>query len=184
MKLICNDCGKRYDYDKDEFCPKCGSYNPPTKTVATQMEAELEGRFAPRRAVEAAERARHLAKHPAGDGEPSDYAPEPAHGTSTPLNGAPKPSPRSTLRDVGADLKNMGRDLSRDFSGRPGGSGPRRTPSRKTAPGTRPKYTPHEDASHRGAPRDRRQQDQGTVIAIVVFIIILINFLRILFRIL
>lgn len=26
--ITCSSCGKRYDYDVDEFCPKCGSYNP------------------------------------------------------------------------------------------------------------------------------------------------------------
>ena len=27
--ITCTSCGKRYDYDADDFCPKCGSYNPP-----------------------------------------------------------------------------------------------------------------------------------------------------------
>lgn len=27
--VTCSSCGKRYDYDVDEFCPKCGSYTPP-----------------------------------------------------------------------------------------------------------------------------------------------------------
>lgn len=27
--VICSSCGKRYNYDTDDFCPKCGSYNPP-----------------------------------------------------------------------------------------------------------------------------------------------------------
>lgn len=30
MHLVtCSECGKHYDYDKDDFCPKCGVYNPP-----------------------------------------------------------------------------------------------------------------------------------------------------------
>ena len=28
-KVTCASCGLPYDYDSDDFCPKCGSYNPP-----------------------------------------------------------------------------------------------------------------------------------------------------------
>lgn len=28
----CYECGKRYDFDTDDFCPKCGAFNPPTHT--------------------------------------------------------------------------------------------------------------------------------------------------------
>ena len=29
----CHDCGKRYNFDKDDFCPKCGAFTqPPHKT--------------------------------------------------------------------------------------------------------------------------------------------------------
>ena len=28
-KIQCADCGKHYDYDVDDFCPRCGSFNPP-----------------------------------------------------------------------------------------------------------------------------------------------------------
>ena len=27
--LKCYDCGKRYNYDEDGFCPKCGAFNQP-----------------------------------------------------------------------------------------------------------------------------------------------------------
>ena len=27
MKIVCQSCGKRYDTDQDELCPRCGSYN-------------------------------------------------------------------------------------------------------------------------------------------------------------
>ncbi len=30
-QIVCEDCGKRYDYGKDEFCPRCGAFNPPVK---------------------------------------------------------------------------------------------------------------------------------------------------------
>ena len=28
-KVTCASCGRPYDYDSDDFCPKCGSYKPP-----------------------------------------------------------------------------------------------------------------------------------------------------------
>lgn len=29
----CHDCGKRYNFDKDDFCPRCGAFTqPPHKT--------------------------------------------------------------------------------------------------------------------------------------------------------
>ena len=31
--VICKDCKKRYDYDRDDFCPRCGAFNPPAKTL-------------------------------------------------------------------------------------------------------------------------------------------------------
>jgi len=30
-KIRCYDCGKRYDYDIDDFCPKCGSFTQPAR---------------------------------------------------------------------------------------------------------------------------------------------------------
>ena len=44
-KVTCADCGKRYDYDKDDFCPKCGSFNQPPDSGATRLEQELLSRF-------------------------------------------------------------------------------------------------------------------------------------------
>lgn len=32
MRLVCEECKKAYDYDIDDFCPRCGAYNPPPKT--------------------------------------------------------------------------------------------------------------------------------------------------------
>ena len=30
MRMVkCYDCGRRYDYDEDGFCPKCGGFNQP-----------------------------------------------------------------------------------------------------------------------------------------------------------
>ena len=28
-KVTCHECGKRYDYDNDGFCPACGAFNSP-----------------------------------------------------------------------------------------------------------------------------------------------------------
>lgn len=32
MRLVCEECGKRYDYAVDDFCPRCGAFNQPKKT--------------------------------------------------------------------------------------------------------------------------------------------------------
>lgn len=42
MKLIvCEDCGKRYDFEKDDFCPRCGAFNPPVKTWGTDAQGNV-----------------------------------------------------------------------------------------------------------------------------------------------
>ena len=30
-KVQCEECGKNYDYDEDDFCPRCGAYNAPQR---------------------------------------------------------------------------------------------------------------------------------------------------------
>lgn len=30
-KVQCAECGKRYDFDIDDFCPKCGAFNQPVR---------------------------------------------------------------------------------------------------------------------------------------------------------
>lgn len=32
-KVRCYDCGKTYDFDVDDFCPKCGAFNQPGKSA-------------------------------------------------------------------------------------------------------------------------------------------------------
>ena len=44
-RIHCADCGKNYDYDVDDFCPRCGSFNPPPDSGATRLEQELLSRF-------------------------------------------------------------------------------------------------------------------------------------------
>lgn len=33
----CHDCGKRYNFDKDDFCPRCGAFTqpPPATRIGT-----------------------------------------------------------------------------------------------------------------------------------------------------
>lgn len=44
-RVQCTNCGQRYDYDRDDFCPKCGAYNPPPDSGTTRLEQELLARF-------------------------------------------------------------------------------------------------------------------------------------------
>ena len=39
MRMVhCEDCGKRYDYDVDGFCPRCGAFNQPVWSPAAQQK--------------------------------------------------------------------------------------------------------------------------------------------------
>jgi len=29
--VTCHECNRRYDFDKDDFCPRCGAFTPPPK---------------------------------------------------------------------------------------------------------------------------------------------------------
>lgn len=33
QKVRCYDCGKSYDYDEDCFCPSCGAFNQPQRSL-------------------------------------------------------------------------------------------------------------------------------------------------------
>ena len=69
-RVTCKDCRYVYDYDRDDFWPRCGSYNPPGDTGSTRLEQELLSRFGDARrnqtrareqqAERAAEGRRHL----------------------------------------------------------------------------------------------------------------------------
>lgn len=37
-KLVCEECGKRYDYHTTEFCPRCGAYNRPQDRAISHLE--------------------------------------------------------------------------------------------------------------------------------------------------
>lgn len=32
-KVRCYECGKSYDFDEDDFCPKCGAFNQPVRSI-------------------------------------------------------------------------------------------------------------------------------------------------------
>lgn len=32
-RVQCHECGKRYNYDVDDFCPRCGAFTQPYKTL-------------------------------------------------------------------------------------------------------------------------------------------------------
>ena len=40
-KIVCDECKKAYDYDRDEFCPKCGAFNQPVKTWGTDAQGNV-----------------------------------------------------------------------------------------------------------------------------------------------
>ena len=40
-RIVCEDCKKAYDYDRDEFCPKCGAFNQPVKTWGTDAQGNI-----------------------------------------------------------------------------------------------------------------------------------------------
>lgn len=39
--IVCEDCKKRYDFEKDEFCPRCGCFNQPVKTWGTDANGNI-----------------------------------------------------------------------------------------------------------------------------------------------
>ena len=40
-QIVCDECRKRYDYDKDEFCPRCGAFNQPVKLWTTDSQGNV-----------------------------------------------------------------------------------------------------------------------------------------------
>ena len=40
-RIVCEECRKRYDYDKDEFCPKCGAFNQPVRTWGMDAQGNV-----------------------------------------------------------------------------------------------------------------------------------------------
>lgn len=40
-KVKCYECGKVYDFDQEDFCPKCGAFNQPKKQVQVGADGSL-----------------------------------------------------------------------------------------------------------------------------------------------
>ena len=40
-RVRCYDCGKRYDFDLDDFCPRCGAFNPPDRTSRIDADGSV-----------------------------------------------------------------------------------------------------------------------------------------------
>lgn len=40
-KVRCYDCGKTYDFDVDDFCPKCGAFNQPGKSARISADGAV-----------------------------------------------------------------------------------------------------------------------------------------------
>jgi hypothetical protein len=40
-RIVCEDCKRQYDYDKDEFCPRCGAFNQPVKVWGTDSQGNI-----------------------------------------------------------------------------------------------------------------------------------------------
>jgi hypothetical protein len=39
--IVCEECGKRYNYEKDDFCPRCGAFNQPKKTWGVDAKGNV-----------------------------------------------------------------------------------------------------------------------------------------------
>ncbi len=44
-RVTCQSCGRSYDYDAEDLCPRCGCFNSPPDQGATALEREMLGRF-------------------------------------------------------------------------------------------------------------------------------------------
>lgn len=41
QRIVCEECGKHYDYQKDDFCPQCGAFNPPRRTWGVDSKGDV-----------------------------------------------------------------------------------------------------------------------------------------------
>lgn len=41
QRIVCEECGKQYDFERDDFCPKCGAFNQPVKTWGTDAQGNV-----------------------------------------------------------------------------------------------------------------------------------------------
>lgn len=40
-RVRCYECGKVYNFDTDDFCPKCGAFNQPKRTVRIAADGSV-----------------------------------------------------------------------------------------------------------------------------------------------
>ena len=40
-RIVCEECKKVYDYDRDEFCPRCGAFTPPVRTWGVDAQGNV-----------------------------------------------------------------------------------------------------------------------------------------------
>ena len=40
-RVRCYECGKRYDFDVDDFCPKCGAFNQPDRVSRIDADGNV-----------------------------------------------------------------------------------------------------------------------------------------------
>ena len=40
-RVQCYECGKRYDFDVDDFCPRCGAFNPPGRSSRIDADGNV-----------------------------------------------------------------------------------------------------------------------------------------------
>ena len=64
MRMVhCEDCGKRYDYDEEGFCPRCGAFKQPAGDGdAPQLEKKPEFQQREKPAARGRKRAHSAAK--------------------------------------------------------------------------------------------------------------------------
>ena len=114
MRLICQECKKVYDYDVDDFCPRCGAYNQPPKAAATATlrkdginERDHHGSFVHREVhSEKEERRRTGLDAPKKSRPVTPVAPSP-RGTVSTLRGpvaAPGSSRQNTKKNSGTSV--------------------------------------------------------------------------------
>lgn len=40
-RIVCEECRRVYDFDRDEFCPRCGAFNQPVKTWGVDAQGNV-----------------------------------------------------------------------------------------------------------------------------------------------
>ena len=118
-RIVCEDCKRQYDYDKDEFCPRCGAFNQPVKVWGTDSQGNI-------RRVDGVNEQNHAASfvhsevhaekrerrakgmdpsRPARPQKPPVQRPQPAQRQQLPVRQRPQPAGASPKKDSTSTLK-------------------------------------------------------------------------------